>query len=42
VIPADAVSFKEILTMGEEAQEKWDDFGGPCLNITSRYAIRMR
>jgi len=42
MLPSDAVSFKEVLAMGEEALEKWDAFGGPFLNITSKYAIRMR
>jgi hypothetical protein len=26
----------------EEVHEKWVAFGRPCLDITSRYAMRMR
>ena len=44
---ADGVSFKEVLVMGEEldadtAHEKWLAFGRPFLDITSKYAMRMR
>jgi hypothetical protein len=36
------VAFKEILTTEREAKEKWDAFGESCLDITSKYAIRVR
>ena len=44
---ADGVSFKEALVMSEvldedTAHEKWLAFGRPFLDITSKYAMRMR
>ena len=44
---ADVISFKEALVMGEEldddaAHNKWLAFGGPFLDVTSKYAMRMR
>jgi hypothetical protein len=39
-------TFREVLEKDledkEEALEKWSAFGGPCLNITSKYAMRIR
>ncbi|KAI0003292.1 hypothetical protein BJV74DRAFT_522612 [Russula compacta] len=47
ILPCDGPAFKEVLAMGQEAtdreiHEKFVAFGGPCLDITSRYAMRMR
>jgi hypothetical protein len=42
---ADIVAFKEILAEDYEAEEvhkKWSAFGGPCLDITTKYAMRIR
>ncbi|KAI0290458.1 P-loop containing nucleoside triphosphate hydrolase protein [Russula brevipes] len=48
MLPRDAVEFKGALAeamdldAADEVHEKWVAFGRPCLNITSRYAMRMR
>ncbi|KAI0303432.1 hypothetical protein B0F90DRAFT_1710972 [Multifurca ochricompacta] len=45
MLPCDSATFKGVLEMEEEAtevHEKWIAFGGPCLNITSKYALSMR
>jgi hypothetical protein len=42
---ADAVAFKSNLAIDhedEEVDKMWDDIGRPCLNITSKYAMRIR
>jgi hypothetical protein len=44
-IIVDTVAFKVILAEDYEPEEvlkKWCAFGGPCLNITSKYAMRIR
>jgi hypothetical protein len=41
---ADVVAFKEDLAKeheAEEVDEKWNAFGRPCLNITSKYRMRI-
>ena len=42
---ADAVAFKLNLAMeheDEEVDKMWNAIGRPCLNITSKYAMRIR
>jgi hypothetical protein len=42
---ADQVAFKEYLAMEYKAKEvdkKWSAIGRPCLDITSKYAMRIR
>ena len=42
---SDMVAFKDVLAEDyepEEVTKKLSVFGGPCLNITSRYAMRIR
>lgn len=44
-LTTDIVAFKEGLAIEyerEEAHKKWSAFGGPCLDITSKYAMRIR
>ncbi|KAI9508471.1 hypothetical protein F5148DRAFT_1195917 [Russula earlei] len=45
ILPSDAVAFRDVLAMNHDemsVQEKWAAFGGPCLDITSKYAMLMR
>jgi len=40
----DVVAFKENLALvheDEEVDKKWNAFGRPCLNITSKYRMRI-
>ncbi|KAH9053886.1 hypothetical protein EDB87DRAFT_1704563 [Lactarius vividus] len=47
MLPRDAVTFKEVLMMGpeldaDESHDKWVAFGRPFLDVTSKYAMRLR
>jgi hypothetical protein len=41
---SDPVRLKEVLAMeyeNKDVDRKWSDFGRPCLDITSKYAMRI-
>ncbi len=47
LLAADGVAFKEVLVMGQEldadeTHDKWLAFGGSFLDVTSKYAMRLR
>ncbi|KAH8980804.1 hypothetical protein EDB92DRAFT_224457 [Lactarius akahatsu] len=47
ILPGDGVAFKEVLMMGQEldadeSHDKWVAFGRPFLDVTSKYAMRLR